>query len=390
MARSRGRHRTLTSVAGSLALLVGTVLVGAGAPAQAQPPPTLRELAAAQGLHLGAAVAGPPTLADPTYREVLTREFSMGTSENDMKWGPIHPAPDTYAFANADAQAALLADNAMAMRGHNLAWHMQNPDWLTSGTWTRDEAIGLLEDHIDAVAGRYAGRIVEWDVVNEAVGLGDDPWPNPWSASIGYPDYLDVAFHRARLADPSAQLFYNDFGIELANPRADAVYDLVRGMVGRGVPIDGVGFQAHLSVDSCPTPTSCTDGLLTEMARYEALGLQVSITELDVAIPLPADADELARQADVYRQVVLACLWAPNCDTVVLWGVSDAHSWIPGFRPGWGAALLLDEQYQPKPAYDAVAALLADPPALPAPTTTVPASPTTVAPAAQVTPAFTG
>ena len=68
------------------------------------------------------------------------------------------------------------------------------------------------------------------------------------------------------------------------------------------------------------------------------------------------------------------------CDTVVLWGVSDAHSWIPGFRPGWGAALLLDEQYQPKPAYDAVAALLADPPALPAPTTTVPASPTTVAP----------
>ena len=239
MARSRGRHRTLTSVAGSLALLVGTVLVGAGAPAQAQPPPTLRELAAAQGLHLGAAVAGPPTLADPTYREVLTREFSMGTSENDMKWGPIHPAPDTYAFANADAQAALLADNAMAMRGHNLAWHMQNPDWLTSGTWTRDEAIGLLEDHIDAVAGRYAGRIVEWDVVNEAVGLGDDPWPNPWSASIGYPDYLDVAFHRARLADPSAQLFYNDFGIELANPRADAVYDLVRGMVDRGVPIDG-------------------------------------------------------------------------------------------------------------------------------------------------------
>ena len=363
MAR-RGGRRSIAALV--LALVVTSSFVAAsGTDAGAGSPPALRDLAEAQGLHLGAAVAGEPVLSDAQYREVLTREFSMGTSENHMKWGLIHPAEATYDFATADDQVALLEGAGMAVRGHNLAWHMQNPDWLTGGTWTREEAIALLEGHIDEVVGHYGGQIAEWDVVNEVVGLTGGAWENPWTGPIGFPDYLDVAFTRARVADPEALLVYNDFLIEQPGPRADAAHDLVTGMVGRGVPIDGVGFQAHLGVESCPTATSCLNGFLTQMLRYDALGLRVSVTELDVAIPLPADPGELDRQADVYRQVVLACLWAPNCDTVVLWGFTDAHSWIPGLRPGWGAALIFDEEYQAKPAYDAIAAVLAQPPVAP-------------------------
>ncbi|MEZ5133617.1 MAG: endo-1,4-beta-xylanase [Acidimicrobiales bacterium] len=265
---------------------------------------------------------------------------------------------------------------------------MQNPDWLTSGTWTRDEAIGLLEDHIDAVAGRYAGRIVEWDVVNEAVGLGDDPWPNPWSASIGYPDYLDVAFHRARLADPSAQLFYNDFGIELANPRRRRVRPGARhGRLradrrGRvpGPPQRRLVPHADKLHGRAPHRDGALRGARVAGVDHRARRRHPAARRRRRARPagrrLPAGRARLPVGAELrHRRAV---------------GVSDAHSWIPGFRPGWSAALLLDEQYQPKPAYDAVAALLADPPARLALTTTVPASPTTVAPAAQVTPAFTG
>ncbi|MGN6206313.1 endo-1,4-beta-xylanase, partial [Humibacter sp.] len=43
-----------------------------------------------------------------------------------------------------------------------------------------------------------------------------------------------------------------------------------------------------------------------------------------------------------------------SCSAFVLWGLSDAHSWIPDTFAGFGAAHVLDETLQPKPAFDAV------------------------------------
>ncbi len=332
------------------------VLASASLPSGAKSDPDLgtglAEAAAEVGIRLGTAVEAPPTLDDPEYRAVLDREFAP---ENHMKWQLIHPGEDTYDFAAADAIVDALESQGSAVRGHTLAWWNQNPSWLTSGAFTRDELVTLLEQHIAEVAGRYRGRLSHWDVVNEAVGLGTPATPSPWSQGIGFPDYLDVAFRAARAADPDADLYYNDFGMEYSDARLAAVEDLVVGMQDRGVPVDGVGFQAHLDAVACGD--SCTNDLLARFLRFDALGLDVAVTELDVAIRLPVTDAALANQASVYQGVVTACLLAPNCDTVVVWGISDAHSWIPAFRPGFGAATLLDEAYQPKPAYDELAAL---------------------------------
>jgi endo-1,4-beta-xylanase len=350
-------------------LVVLLALVGAVGPVPVTPgpvaaaSPTLRDLAAARGMVMGSAVHDATTLAEPAYAETLAAQFGGGVSENHMKWGLIHPAPDTYDFTVADAEVAYLEAQGMAVRGHTLAWWNQNPAWLEDGTWTRDELIAVLRDHIHTVVGRYAGRIGEWDVVNEAIGLDGQPWPNVWARGIGFPDYLDLAFAFAHEADPSATLVYNDFLLEAPGPRFDAVLSLLTGMRARGVPVDGVGFQAHLGTEGCGD--ACINRTLANMVRADAAGLSVSITELDVAVPLPATPDRLTDQASVYRAVLAACLLAPNCDTFFLWGFTDAYSWIPSQRPGFGAALPFDAQYRPKPAYDALVATLQSPPVPP-------------------------
>lgn len=356
---------TRRAVAVSVLLLAAVISFGGANPtaAAATSTPPLRELAASRGLRVGAAIKDAATLGTPAYADTLAREYSMGVSENAMKWGLVHPAQNTYDFADADAQVAFAEAHGMSMRGHNLAWWNQNPAWLTGGTFSHDQLVQILDDHINTVVGHYRGRIAEWDVVNEAVALDGSVQANPWSNGIGYPAYIDQAFRTARAADPAAELFYNDYAIEQPGPRFDAVYALVAGLVQRGVPIDGVGFQAHLGANTCDS--SCVNGMLSNMLALHRLGLQVSITELDVSVVLPPAPASLAEQASMYAGVLKACLLAPNCHSFVTWGFTDAHSWIPSTLPGRGAALPFDEHYQPKPAYDALAATLADPPAAP-------------------------
>ncbi len=325
--------------------------------------PPLRELAAAQGIRFGTAVDPVPLAPDARYREVLAREFDMGTPENHMKWGLVHPDRDRYDVAAADAVVDALEADGSAVRGHTLAWNMQNPQWLLDGGYDRTELEAILADHIATVAGRYRGRLAHWDVVNEAIAPLGGPTPSVWRDGIGFPEYVDLAFRLAAEADPEAELYYNDYGMELSDARFAEVERLVAGMVERGVPIDGVGFQAHLPSGGCDA--ACVNSLLSKFLRLDDLGLRVSITELDVFQVLPETPQSRALQASMYRGVTEACLLAPNCDAIVVWGFDDTHSWIPGFIPGAGAATLFDAGYQPRPAYDAVAATLAEPPVAP-------------------------
>lgn len=319
-------------------------------------PLSLRSLAQARGIQIGAAVAVDPLLSEPLYAETLAREFSILTPENAMKFEPVHPGPDRYDFSAADAIVNFAEEHGMQVRGHTLVWHSQLPGWLTEGNWTRDELIQILRDHIMTVVGRYRGRVAAWDVVNEAVNDNGALRNTIWLRGIG-PEYLDMAFQWAHEADPDALLFYNDYGGEGLKPKSDAIYALVRDLVQRGVPIHGVGLQMHVSLDGCPTRQAVT----ANMDRLSALGLQVHITELDARIKDPATEEELADQAGVYRDMLGVCLSAQNCKAFVLWGFTDRHSWIPYFFEGWGTALIFDQSYRPKPAYEALVDGLARP-----------------------------
>jgi endo-1,4-beta-xylanase len=326
-------------------------------------PPTLRELATPRGLRIGSALA-PTSLRNTQYRDTAAREFSVLTPENQLKWATVHPRRAVYDFCAADQLASFAAAHGMAMRGHTLAWHNQNPAWLTDTAFSRDEMIAILHDHIATVVGHYKtafpGLVTQWDVVNEAITDCGGTAPCPlrstvWSQRIG-PDYLDYAFRFAREADPAARLFYNDYSIERPGAKLDGVLAQVDAMRARGVPVDGVGFQFHIGAYGAPSAAD----IAATMGAVSSRGLDVAVTELDVGVGITgtnatASPNQLGTQAAVYRRVLDGCLANARCHTFVVWGFTDAQTWRSPDQP-----CLFDKQYVPKVAYDALRDRLLD------------------------------
>ena len=310
---------------------------------------TLRQLAEARGMRVGAAV-DPTLLSDPDYAGTLAREFNQVEPENVMKFGPIHPEPDRYNFAPADALAAFARQHQMAVRGHTLVWHRQAPAWVSK---KKDfvEIARILDQHIRAVVGHFAGQVYAWDVVNEAFNEDGSLRETPWS---GMGDvYLSKAFRAAHAADRRALLFYNDYDAEAISPKSNAVFEMVRKLRAEGVPLDGVGLQMHLSTEPPPL-----DRIEANLKRLIGLGIEVQITELDVRVPVgesgAASTEMLQKQAAIYGAITALCAKFPKCTAIQTWGFTDAHSWVPGFFKGTGAALPFDSGYRPKPAYEAM------------------------------------
>lgn len=314
--------------------------------------PPLRSIAEKCGIYIGAAVER-GLLNIPDYAQILKREFNILTTENALKFGPVHPQPNTYSFGDADYIINFAESNGMKVRGHTLVWHHQLPDWVTQGKYAREEWINILREHIMTVVGRYRGRIYAWDVVNEAIDDSGILRDTVWLRNIG-PEYIEMAFRWAHEADPQALLFYNDYGAEGLNAKSDAIYNLVKGLLEKGVPIHGVGLQMHTSLENPPSP----EEVAANIKRLNELGLEVHITEMDVRIKMPAKWEDLIKQAEIYRDILRVCLSADNCKAFVMWGFTDKYSWIPGSFSGYGAALIFDESYMPKPAYYYIAATL--------------------------------
>ena len=326
---------------------------------------SLRQEGEQAGLLLGAA-ARPEQLGEPAYALTLAREYSMVEPEDAMKWWVLRPNEQTFDFNHGDEVARFAQVHGMKVRGHCLVWGRFNPDWLTQGHFTPAQLSRRLREHIVKVLEHYAGEVFAWDVVNEALdengSVRDSIWYN--QPGIGFAGkgtaYIEQAFRWAREADSHALLFYNEAEGEGLSRKSDAIYAMVKAFKRRGVPIDGVGLQLHVSDLKADVAA-----IAANIARLTALGLQVHITELDVAIPVSARGealrpDDLIREAEIYRGIVRACLRDPGCTAIQTWGFSDKYSWIGSRSRGTrGAALPFDRAYKPKPAYRAMAEELA-------------------------------
>ncbi|MFE6337433.1 endo-1,4-beta-xylanase [Streptomyces sp. NPDC057798] len=344
--RSLRTGSTLASLLTGVAMLGGLLLAAPAAHAADEP---LRDLAAAKGKVIGTAVTGSKLTG--TYGEIAAREFNALTPGNAMKWESVEPARGSFNWAEADRIVEFAEANGQEVRGHTLVWHSQNPGWLTNGTWTAAQLRQLMTDHIATEVGRYKGRLATWDVVNEPFNEDGTYRQSLWYNGLGA-DYIAQALTAARAADPGAKLYINDYNVEGVNAKSTALYNLVKSLKERGVPIDGVGLQAHLILGQVPST------LQQNIQRFADLGVDVAITELDIRINLPADSAELAQQATEYKQVVGACVAVARCVGVTVWGFTDSDSWIPDTFPGQGAATPYDENYAPKPAYHAIAEAL--------------------------------
>ncbi len=316
-------------------------------PAAASPadPDPLRTDGAVAGRWIGAAVQS-RLLGEPLYARTLSRHFDYVTAEWEMKWDPTERSPGVFSFEGADAIVGFAETNRMRIKGHALLWHEALPDWVKSLSPT---ALGTaIEDHVRTVVGRYRGRLVAWDVVNEAVaedgsGLRDTVFRQKLGES-----YLDLAFRAAREADPEALLIYNDYGAEGRGRKSDEVYALVRRLRERGVPVDGVGLQMHVSAQDRPP----SGEIATNMRRLAELGLVVNVSEMDVRIRNVAgdQSTRLAVQRREYEDIVAVCVAEPRCHAVTFWGFTDRYSWIDSFF-GPDDPLLFDDGYAPKPAF---------------------------------------
>lgn len=317
----------------------------------------LRQLADLQGVLIGTAVV--PSLFDeePEYSEILAAEFNSVTPENAYKWPSTEPEQGVYTWGDADAVAEFAVLHDQRIRGHTLVWpnsfSAQQYEVLPAyvdGAPDPEALQQYVDEHIEAVVTRYAEVTDRWDVVNEplvTVGAGVDS--NVLTDTLGE-EWMVRAFRQTRELDPDAALFVNETLAERPGAKHDALLSLVGRLLDAGAPIDGVGLQGHFLLGA-----PSVDELTSVMEDWEELGLEVAVTELDIVTP---DGDAQA-QAQMYADVFTACLAVAACGEITLWGFTDAHTWVDGFVGTESNPLLFDEEYRPKPAYQAVRETLA-------------------------------
>lgn len=300
--------------------------------------------------------------------KVMTRtvasNFNIIVAGNEMKVDALQPQQGKFNFTSGDQLVEFAERHNMRVRGHTLLWHAQLPSWMGAGSegtenrnnYTRDELLKIMEDHITTVVTHYKGKVHEWDVVNECV---QDWGPEILRSSIWYSvigeSFLDSAFVYAHRADPDAILYLNDYSVEfMGGDKADRYYTLAKRLKDRGVPIHGVGLQAHLDLGAV---SSGYTQLEKNIQRYAKLGLKCIFTELDISIYNNRFNSVLAyrEQATEYKKLIKLSLANDNCPNVLVWGLSDAFSWIPSFsKYVKGKPLLFDECFAAKPAFFSV------------------------------------
>lgn len=314
--------------------------------------------------HIGVSVA--PANLRTDEAALIVKEFNSLTAENAMKMGPIHPMENEYFWQRADSIADFARQHNMKLRGHCLVWHHQTPKWFfthpNGDTVSREVLLQRMQSHITTVMQRYKDVVYAWDVVNEAISDNPDDFyrNSPFLRIIGE-DFIAKAFEYAHAADPKALLFYNDYN-EINPVKREKILRMIRNLQSEGVPIHGVGLQAHWRIWE-PT-ASQLDSTLRE---FSDLGLILHITELDInTIPKEASPDQpfkvdtalspelAAAQAEQYAM----CFehfrkYRKHIRSVTFWNVSDRYSWLDNYpvRGAKAYPLLFDKNLKRKEAY---------------------------------------
>lgn len=341
---------------------LGAALLGASAWNAFAAEETLRDLAKERGRYIGAILNSEWFRGDiePEFEQIHKTQFNTVVAENEMKFDATEPSEGKFNYTYGDKMVQYAKENGMRVRGHALAWHSQVPNWVNNYKGQKEKLLQVLKTHIDSVVGHWKGDVAEWDVVNEAVNDGDHTWRDQgsvWFETIGE-EFLDSAFVWAHAADPDAELCYNDYAIEWGlgqGSKAGFVLEQVKRWKENGIPITCVGTQTHIEIAHVTTPENVR-AFAKALAEY---GVTLNITELDIGFPNGSasslGAADYAKQGHLYRQFMDVFLEEPNMGEFVIWGLTDAHSWLDA-QQGKTQGLLWDKQYNPKPAFDSLVA----------------------------------
>ncbi|MFD0751408.1 endo-1,4-beta-xylanase [Mucilaginibacter calamicampi] len=324
-----------------------------------------------------------------TLMDTVLKHFNTITIENNLKAGVVNPRPGEYNWAPADQYVEFGEKNKMWIMGHTLVWHQQTPDWFFTNKEgkpnTKEEQLERLRSHIEAVAGRYKGRINAWDVVNEQMGEDGNYRTNSnWIKSVGSGDTLiKHAFKYAAQYAPNTELYYNEYNAWRPEKR-DGIIRMVKMLQKEGIRIDGVGMQSHWGLNY-PKNQYIEDAI----NAYSALGIKVMITELDIdLLPLSREGqltgwtlnpdrqlqlpefksyldpyrdglpDEVQKQLTKRYEEIFEIFYRhrDQIARVTFWGIQDGQSWKNGspIANRMNYPLLWDRQWKQKPAFNAV------------------------------------
>jgi len=311
-------------------------------------------------------VAVKPSDLKGEEKSLILEHFNSITAENAMKMGPLQPGENRYFWSVADSIVEFGLASKMKVRGHCLVWHTQTPRWLfrdTEGkTVTKEVLLNRIQNHINTVLSRYKGKIYAWDVVNEVIADDTSYFRKSPLYNITGEDFVEQAFRYAHKADPKAVLFYNDYNTE--NPiKREKIYRMLKNLLAKGVPIHGVGLQAHWSINT-PSRTE----LEKSIEMFSSLGLQIQFTELDISVyagrqggqiitgerstetaAFTSDMEE--KQLEKYKMIFdVFRKYKKQITGVTFWNLSDKYSWLDG-RGRKNFPLLFDTQLKPKKAY---------------------------------------
>ncbi|MCL2285975.1 MAG: endo-1,4-beta-xylanase [Firmicutes bacterium] len=335
-------------------------------------------------------ILSPYDWKNPETLEMFKHHFNALTPENAMKPVYVSPAPGEYDFEAVDKMVEWANENGIKMIGHTFVWHGQSAPWLNKNEdgspKTRTEAKANMEAFIKAYGGRYSGRILSWDVINEAFrdggefsgnwrdhlrGMSENPRAvSPWYLAYANgadpekgesgADYVFDAYYFARKYDPAATLYYNDYNEEFPTKR-EAIAQMVEeiNQQWRNHPeydgrllIEGIGMQAH-----CNQKTNLAH-VRESLERFAKTGAKISVTELDITFGSheepanPLTPEQSKRQAEMYTELFKMYLeYASHIERVTMWARHDGHSWRR-----WGSPVLFDKDLQPKEAFYAVVA----------------------------------
>jgi endo-1,4-beta-xylanase len=332
-------------------------------------PKYLRDFAGKLGLEIGVALGASQN--QEIYQEVLTREFNFCVSEA-FHWAsdndhPLRPSRHTFDFTHPDSAVAYAQQHSLPLQVHHLVWGNESvlPDWLKEGNFSKDDLLSIIEEHVTTIVSRYKGKVKEWTVVNEVLSPYDF-----WGRKLGVDsNWIGKVFGWAHDADPDAKLILSDSKIEIPGALAynsaknSEMLNLIQNLKSNDAPINGVGFQMHLSEKDFLTQTQLnikSNALKQNIINYEALGVDVFATEFDLRIDgIPgSQEDRFALQGKAYGSLFKACLDG-GLKSLCVYGLIDRDSWLEnpssgGAHAAYTQPLIFDDNYNPKPAYYAM------------------------------------
>lgn len=317
---------------------------------------------------------------------LIRQHFGWLTPENCMKSEVIHPSPGVYDFTLADQLVDRALADGLHVVGHCLVWHSQVAPWFfTDGEGRQVDAAELrrrMREHIFTVLGHFRGRVEAWDVVNEAFNDDGTLRRSKFYEILGE-DFIPLAFQYAHEADPTVELYYNDYSLNLP-AKIDGVVRFFRPLVAKGMPLTAIGMQGHMILGESDYVAQYAHSI----DAITSLGVPAQFTELDLSVlPNPygfsganvADRFRYSEQMDPYRHGLPAAVqeradqfWEDffrmllprRADILRLtfWNLCDANSWKNGFpvRGRTDYATLFTRQLQPKPAVQRVISLARD------------------------------